>query len=136
MMRDLLLKSRPDRVFQPSTEAHLLDILALARTYRVPVTLRGAGTWGYGGAVPVRGGFVIDLGRMNGFQAEPERFQVTVGPGVRFIDIERELDPLGQTLLTLPSGKGGTVMGWISTAGWAWAPSGTARSGTRSWGSG
>ena len=47
MIRDLMLKSLPDIIFQPAAEEHLLEIFALARDHKIPVTVRGAGTWGY-----------------------------------------------------------------------------------------
>ena len=65
MIRDLMLKSLPDLIFQPTTEEHLLEIFAFAREHKIPLTVRGAGTWGYGGAVPTRGGILIDLGFMD-----------------------------------------------------------------------
>ena len=88
MIRDLLLKSRPDVVLQPSKEEHLFEIFALARDHRIPLTLRGAGTWGYGGAVPTQGGILIDLGFMDRIEVDPENLQVTLRPGARFLDIQ------------------------------------------------
>src|SRR5512137_1557780 len=79
LIRDLLLKSLPDLVLQPSTEKHLLDIFTVARDKKIPVTVRGAGTWGYGGAVPTRGGLLIDLGLMNGLEVNPESLELAVG---------------------------------------------------------
>ena len=117
IIRDLLLKSLPDLVLQPRTEEHLLGIFALARDKKIYVTVRGAGTWGYGGAVPTRGGLLIDLGLMNGIEVNPESLELAVGPGARLFDISRELDRHGLALLSLPSGKGGTLTGWISTGG-------------------
>jgi glycolate oxidase len=117
VIRDLMLNSLPDLVLQPKTENHILEILAFAREYRVPLTLRGAGTWGYGGAVPTQGGILIDLGLMDTIEVNPEAMQLSVGPGARFLDIGRELDRHGLILLSLPSGKGGTLAGWISTGG-------------------
>jgi FAD/FMN-containing dehydrogenase len=117
VIRDLMLNSLPDLVLQPKTENHILEILAFAREYRVPLTLRGAGTWGYGGAVPTQGGILIDLGLMDTIEVNPEAMTLSVGPGARFLDIGRELDRHGLILLSLPSGKGGTLAGWISTGG-------------------
>src|SRR5512136_1509597 len=117
MIRDLLLKSLPDVVLQPSKEEHLSRIFALARDHRVPLTLRGAGTWGYGGAVPTQGGILIDLGFMDRIEVDPENLQVTLGPGARFLDIHRELEKHGLTLLSMTSGKGGTFIGWMATGG-------------------
>ena len=117
LIRDLMLKSLPDLILQPLNEEHLQEIFAFARQHRVPLTLRGAGTWGYGGAVPTRGGILIDLGRMDTIEVDYENLRVTVGPGARFLDIEKELERYGLTLSTIASGKGGTLIGWMATGG-------------------
>ena len=117
LIRDLLLNSRPDLILQPKTENHILEIVAFAREQKVPLTLRGAGTWGYGGAVPTQGGILVDLSLMNTMDVNSEALQISVGPGARFLDIGRELDGHGLTLLSFPSTKGGTLAGWLSTGG-------------------
>jgi FAD/FMN-containing dehydrogenase len=71
LIRDLMLKSLPDLILQPATEEHLLGIFAFARKHKIPLTVRGAGTWGYGGAVPTRGGILIDLGLMDTIEVNP-----------------------------------------------------------------
>ena len=117
LIRDLMLKSLPDIIFQPAAEEHLLEIFAFAREHKIPVTVRGAGTWGYGGAVPTRGGILIDLSLMDKIEVNSEALQLTVGPGARFLDIHRELERHGLTLLSMTSGKGGTLAGWMATGG-------------------
>ncbi len=71
-IRDLLLKSVPDLVLRPTTEDQIVDIFNLARQKEIPLTVRGAGTWGYGGAVPTRGGILIDLGLMDKIEVDPD----------------------------------------------------------------
>jgi glutamate synthase domain-containing protein 2/FAD/FMN-containing dehydrogenase/ferredoxin len=117
LIRDLLLKSLPDVVLKPTSEEHLVDIFAFARQNRIPLTVRGAGTWGYGGAVPTQGGILIDLGLMNTIEVNPTTLEVTVGPGARFSDIHQELELYDLALLSMTSGKGGTLIGWIATGG-------------------
>ncbi len=117
LIRDLMLKSLPDLILQPTTEEHLLEIFAFSRGQKVPLTIRGAGTWGYGGAVPTRGGILIDLGLMDTVEINAEARELTVGPGARFLDIHRELERQGLTLLSMTSGKGGTLAGWLATGG-------------------
>jgi glutamate synthase domain-containing protein 2/FAD/FMN-containing dehydrogenase/glutamate synthase domain-containing protein 3/ferredoxin/glutamate synthase domain-containing protein 1 len=117
LIRDLMLKSLPDLILRPSTEEHLLEIFAFAREHKIPLTVRGAGTWGYGGAVPTRGGILIDLSLMDTIEVDSEALQLTVGPGARFLDIHRELEHHGLTLLSMTSGKGGTLIGWMATGG-------------------
>jgi glutamate synthase domain-containing protein 2/FAD/FMN-containing dehydrogenase/glutamate synthase domain-containing protein 3/ferredoxin len=117
LIRDLMLKSLPELILQPGTEEHLKKIFSFASEHKIPLTVRGAGTWGYGGAVPTRGGILIDLGFMDSIEVDPEKLHVTVGPGARFLDIQKKLEPHGLDLSTIASGKGGTLIGWIATGG-------------------
>jgi FAD/FMN-containing dehydrogenase len=116
-IRDLLLKSVPDIVLRPAAEDQIVGIFELARRNKIPLTIRGAGTWAYGGAVPTRGGILIDLGSMETVKVNPDLLQVTVGPGARFVDIEKQLEQHGLHLLSMASGKGGTLIGWMATGG-------------------
>ena len=51
----------PAAVIKPRRAADVGVVLALANRHRVPVTVRGRGTTLTGAAVPLRGGWVIDL---------------------------------------------------------------------------
>jgi FAD/FMN-containing dehydrogenase len=54
-----------DIVVRPANEQELLKVAATCVKYRVPVTIRGAGTGNYGQCVPLRGGVIIDMTRMH-----------------------------------------------------------------------
>jgi glycolate oxidase len=51
----------PEAVIKPRQAADIGPVLGLANRHRVPVTVRGRGTTLTGAAVPLRGGWVIDL---------------------------------------------------------------------------
>ncbi|PIG91682.1 FAD-binding oxidoreductase [Gloeocapsopsis sp. IPPAS B-1203] len=53
-----------DIVVRPATEAEVLRVAAVCAKYRVPVTVRGAGTGNYGQCVPLHGGVILDMSRM------------------------------------------------------------------------
>ena len=54
-----------DLVVQPVNVAEIQAILRYCQLQNIPVTARGAGTGNYGQAVPLRGGVVLDLARMD-----------------------------------------------------------------------
>ncbi|MFQ4142398.1 FAD-binding oxidoreductase [Chlorogloeopsis sp. ULAP02] len=54
-----------DVVVRPANEQEVLKIAATCVKYRVPVTIRGAGTGNYGQCVPLHGGVIIDMTRMH-----------------------------------------------------------------------
>jgi len=55
----------PDVVVRPDGAAQIAEIMRLANRERIPVTPRGAGSGLSGGAVPVFGGILLSLERMN-----------------------------------------------------------------------
>ena len=62
----------PDAVARPRREEEIGVVLTLANRHRVPVTVRGRGTTLMGSAAPVRGGWVIDLRRLNRVRIDAE----------------------------------------------------------------
>jgi glycolate oxidase len=73
----------PEAVVKPDSADQVSAVLRLANRERIPVTPRGAGTGLSGGAVPVRGGIVLSLERMNRIlEIDRDNLTVTVEPGV------------------------------------------------------
>jgi glycolate oxidase len=73
----------PTAVAFPRTTEQVSKILAFTYRYRIPVTTRGAGRGYVGGCVPVRGGLVISLVKMNRIlQISPADGVAVVQPGV------------------------------------------------------
>ncbi len=58
-------RKKPDVVVQPQNTQQVQKIVQLANKYRVAIVPRGAGSGLCGMAVPIDGGIVIDLQRMN-----------------------------------------------------------------------
>ena len=59
------LKQRPAAVVFPANAAEIAGVLRLARTHSVPVVVRGNGTGLSGGSVPVPGGVVLCVTRLD-----------------------------------------------------------------------
>jgi len=57
----------PDVVVKPENSEQIAKIVNLANKEHIPITPRGAGSGLAGGAVPLYGGIVISLERMNSF---------------------------------------------------------------------
>jgi glycolate oxidase len=82
----------PDVVVKPETTAQVAAIMRLANRERVPVTPRGGGTGLSGGAVPVHGGIVLSVERMNRIlEVDRDNMAVTVEPGVVTHEINEEV---------------------------------------------
>jgi glycolate oxidase len=87
---------RPEAALWPTTTDQTSKILSLANEHRIPVTPRGAGTGLAGAAVPIQGGLVLDLCRMNKILKIriSDRLAI-VQPGVIYADLERALSRYG-----------------------------------------
>lgn len=56
---------RPEGVVWPETVEQIVKIVTLANEKKIPLIPRGAGTSLSGGVIPIQGGIVIDLSKMN-----------------------------------------------------------------------
>lgn len=78
----------PALVVLPETVAQVQAVLRLCSTHQIPVVARGAGTGLAGGALPVEGGIVLGLSKMNRILAiDPVNRTATLQPGVRNLAI-------------------------------------------------
>ena len=85
----------------------------------VPLTPRGKGSSGYGGAIPVKKGVVVDLYRLRDVVAvDGEALTVTVEPGITWEQLDRELGKQGLTLRLYPTSyPSSSVGGWLAQGG-------------------
>ena len=87
-IHDVRYAHQPECVVRPSSAEEIAAIVQLATRERIPVTPRGAGSGLSGGAVPVCGGIVLHLDRMNRIlEIDRENMTVTCEPGVVTNDI-------------------------------------------------
>lgn len=78
-----VVEALPDAVLLPRNTGQVSAIMALCHTHSVRVTTRGAGSGTTGGSVPVAGGIVLSLQRMNSIlEVDTENFVAVVEPGV------------------------------------------------------
>jgi hypothetical protein len=79
---------QPDAAALPRSTKSVATILRFANQHRIPVTPRGAGHGYVGGCVPVRGGIVLSLERMNRIkEINAADFVAVVQPGVNTEEI-------------------------------------------------
>lgn len=90
------LRAEPEVVVKVTNAEQVAQILKLAQQKRVPVTPRGAGTGLSGGALPVCGGIVLSLEKMNHIlEIDKENLMVVVEPGVITGDLHRAVEAEG-----------------------------------------
>ena len=99
---------RPTCAVWAETADQVSEILKLSNREKIPVIPRGAGTGLSGMAVPIEGGIVLDLSRMNRIvKISIEDRLAVVQPGVVYADLEKALAPFG--FLFPPDPASGTV---------------------------
>ncbi|MFX1449833.1 MAG: FAD-binding oxidoreductase [Promethearchaeota archaeon] len=109
----------PDIVVRPASTEEVVEIVKFANKYQIPVTPRGAGSGTTGGAIPVKGGILIDFTRMNKIKKlDLENLEVIVQPGTVLANLNKYLAPHNLFFpIDLGSSKMATVGGTISNNG-------------------
>ena len=100
------LRQTPAAVALPSSAAEVQAIVRLCARTGVPFVARGHGTGLSGGALPVAGGLVIALARLNRvLDVDIPNQRVTVEPGVTNLDITKQVAPFGYYYAPDPSSQ-------------------------------
>ena len=107
----------PDAVVFAYTTEQISAIMRLANQEKVPVTVQGSGTATTGASLPVEGGILLDLHRMNNIlEIDKDNFYARVEPGVICVQLNTEL---GKQNLMFPPNPGSeaiaTIGGMMST---------------------
>ena len=101
--------------FPLSTE-EVSALLRYAHKHRVPVTPRGAGTNLVGSTVPLEGGIILDLSRMDRvLELDEDTMTVTVEPGMLLQDLQAYVEARGLFYPPDPGEKASSIGGNIST---------------------
>ena len=102
----------PEVVVKPKTTDEVAAIVKVCYENNLPITPRGAGTGLSGGALPIYGGVVIAMGRMDQIIDIDERnFQVTVEPGVINENLQQAVKEKGLFYPPDPASKGSCFLG-------------------------
>ncbi|GIP37518.1 glycolate oxidase subunit GlcD [Paenibacillus sp. J31TS4] len=91
-----MVQALPDGVIYPADKHQVAAILKLANEHRIPIVGRGAGTNLCGGTVPVEGGIVMVMNRMNKLlEIDQDNLTATVQPGLNTKQFHLALEELG-----------------------------------------
>jgi len=107
----------PDAVVWPNSEEEISKVLKVCAQAGVPVIPFGGGSGVCGGTVPVEGGIILDLKRLNRvLEVDEMSMTVHVQAGMLGQHLESFLNERGYTLGHFPSSiMCSTVGGWVST---------------------
>jgi glycolate oxidase len=104
----------PDAVVFPTTSEQISQIMKMANREKVPVTPRGGGTNVSGGSIPILGGIVLAMTKMNKIlKIDKENLTATIEPGVVLQDLTLALAKEGLFFPPDPQSFFGATLGGI-----------------------
>lgn len=106
----------PDCVAWPTTEGQLSDVVKYCAQHRIPIVPYGGGSGVCGGTVPIHGGVVIDMKRMEGdVEIDKSSLTIVAPAGINGQHLEDRLNANGLTLGHFPSSiMSSTLGGWLA----------------------
>jgi glycolate oxidase len=105
-------RHRPEAVVLPRTAQQVAEAVKLCGRYGVPVVARGAGTSLAGGCLPLGGGVVIMLSRMNQIvEIDLRNRMAVVEAGVPNLKLTQSLAGTGYHFAPDPSSQGASTIG-------------------------
>ena len=109
----------PDYIVHPGSVKEISDILIIANKYRLPVIPWGGGSGTQGGALPIYGGIVVDMKRLNKIiEIDETSLKVTAQAGINGSQLEWALNERGLTLPHYPaSANCATLGGYLAPRG-------------------
>ena len=106
----------PDAVVKPEDSDAVSRIMAFAAKHKIPVTPRGGGTGLSGGCIPVRGGILLSLEKMDRIiEINGENFTAVTGPGVTMADLCAAIEEQGLYYPLYPGEMTATIGGTVAT---------------------
>jgi len=110
------LPALPDAVVWPENAEQIAKVMRLANEHGFPVVPYGEGSGVVGGAIPVKGGVMLDMRRMHDIVSiDDEGLMATVQTGINGMTLERELNRAGYTLGHIPQSLYcSSLGGWLA----------------------
>ena len=113
VLQPLLSDKTGDLVVRPASEAEVLRIAAACVKFKIPLTVRGAGTGNYGQCIPLKGGVILYTSKMNSIRWIKPGL-ACVEPGVKMSVFDKQARESGWELRMVPSTyRTATIGGFI-----------------------
>ncbi|MBF2000779.1 MAG: FAD-binding oxidoreductase [Synechococcales cyanobacterium C42_A2020_086] len=113
ILQSLLADKVGDLVVRPANEAEVLQVAAACVQHRVPLTVRGAGTGNYGQCIPLAGGVILDMTKMQAIKWVRPGI-ACVEPGAKLAAIDKHTRESGWEIRMAPSTyRTATIGGFI-----------------------
>lgn len=114
VLKPLLDEVRADIIVTPASVEELETVVQYCVANRLPLTVRGAGTGNYGQAMPLRGGVVVDVTRLDQVLWVSDD-AIRAQAGIKVYDLEKAANSVGHELRFFPSTwKSATLGGFVA----------------------
>ena len=101
-----------DAIVYPGSTQEVSKVLAIANYYKIPVYPWGGGGGSQGGALPVKGGLILDMKRMNRIlEFDTQSMTVTAETGIIYAQLEFYANARGYSLMHYPSSINCSTLG-------------------------
>jgi alkyldihydroxyacetonephosphate synthase len=109
----------PDFIVHPGSIEEISEVLKIANSYKIPVIPWGGGSGSQGGAVPVYGGIILDMKRLNKIiDIDEKSLTVTAQAGINGTQLEWAVNEKNLTLPHYPaSANCATLGGYLAPRG-------------------
>ena len=95
---------KPDVIVRPGSTEEVSKVLKIANYYKIPVHTWGGGSGSQGGALPMAGGILLDMKRMNKLISIDENtHSITTEAGMIFQQLEWYANEKGFSCMHIPS---------------------------------
>ncbi|MDJ0690451.1 MAG: FAD-binding oxidoreductase [Xenococcaceae cyanobacterium MO_188.B32] len=102
ILQSQLQDKRGDLAVFPVNEAEVIQVAKVCVKHKIPLTVRGAGTGNYGQCIPLEGGIILDISKMNQIRwLKPG--MACVEPGVKMAAFDKQARVIGWELRMAPS---------------------------------
>ena len=110
------ISKMPDVLVEVLTTDEVSKIMKYASKNMIPVVARGSGTGLVGASVPIYGGIMINMSKMNKIiEIDEENLMLTLEPGVLLMEISKYVEEFDLFYPPDPGEKSATIAGNINT---------------------
>ncbi|MGQ9721468.1 MAG: FAD-binding oxidoreductase [Candidatus Jordarchaeum sp.] len=111
-------KILPDAIVKPKNTREIVKIVNYAFDKKIPLIPKGGGTSNLGETLPIRGGIIVDMKRMNKFEIDEDKKILTAGAGTYWREVNINLKSKTLALGVNPPNEDSTIGGFVSRGGY------------------
>ena len=103
VLKEQLKNKRAQVAVTPTRVEEIIEVLRFAYEWDVPITVRGGGTGNYGQCIPLHGGVLLDMSKLDRIVEITDAGTAITEPGARLVTIEKAANLRNWELRCYPS---------------------------------